>query len=407
MKIALNYEKLTTFSFSLLVLLCLVFPTELQVPKIISLTLSLLFSSFYSKHSKLVFSKIILLLIFIYIIYNCFMFVNSSELSVVTLKNYFPSYVIWPILFTLFFFQVLNLVNTIQIEKIFLISFAFINIYILCLCLVGLGYLPNSLFFLLSKKTVVNSYGGYLSIFTPSITVLFFLTPYFLHFLFTNGIKGKKNLFIFMNILISLINIYIIGRRALILAIFVSVVFSQILNIRKLFSTKKVITFFLGILIIFSIFTFLKENFLLINLRLQQFGFEDSLLGGIERESQATALLNDWLKKPIFGYGIGVNARDSIRSYSVPGMYELSYHALLFQGGLIGLLIHLTLYFYIIVSGYINGYRSNNQILKFGTTGLICLFIGNFSNPYIQSFDSLFIVFLILMMINKEQINIK
>jgi len=58
------------------------------------------------------------------------------------------------------------------------------------------------------------------------------------------------------------------------------------------------------------------------------------------RDAQLAALTDGWRAHPVFGAGLGAVAR-VIRSDSQPWAYELSYNALLFQTGLVGLALYV------------------------------------------------------------------
>jgi hypothetical protein len=120
------------------------------------------------------------------------------------------------------------------------------------------------------------------------------------------------------------------------------------------------------------------------------------------RGEQFTALLTGWASNPLFGSGIGAVAPGIIRSTEQPWSYELYYVAELFNIGLTGVLV------YAVGLGWI--LRSAARAIGSGAlTGLyllpvmagsVCFLAASATNPYIGKYDSLFVIFLPVALIN-------
>jgi hypothetical protein len=125
----------------------------------------------------------------------------------------------------------------------------------------------------------------------------------------------------------------------------------------------------------------------------------DSSTGRVE---QYLALKNGWMEAPLVGRGLGASAHASIRSTSMPWVYELSYVALLFQTGLLGFAAY--------TAGIVWIYWSGIKIIKCGgvgsqfmlpvLVGMSGLLIANGTNPYLARFDGIWVIFLPLAFIN-------
>ena len=118
-----------------------------------------------------------------------------------------------------------------------------------------------------------------------------------------------------------------------------------------------------------------------------------------DRKMQATALINGWLESPIWGNGVGVNA--SVARSNIPGAYELTYLAMLFAKGIIGFVG-----FWILVIRLVGwSFRIALSDTKYRTglcviVSLVMFLIANASNPYLGSFDFLWVLFWPLLFVN-------
>ena len=111
-------------------------------------------------------------------------------------------------------------------------------------------------------------------------------------------------------------------------------------------------------------------------------------------------MINGWYSNPLFGYGHGTYT-DIIRSEK-PWRYELSYLALLFHTGIIGLILYsvgiIWIYYYgvkIIKKG------GDSAIIMIALlNGLTAMLISYATNPYFDALDILWVIFLPVAYIN-------
>ena len=120
------------------------------------------------------------------------------------------------------------------------------------------------------------------------------------------------------------------------------------------------------------------------------------------RAEQFFTLYNGWQQTPLFGTGHGASALGPLRSAEMPWAYELSYAALLFHTGIIGFLIYSSGVIYIFWMG-LKIIRSGHWLgiymlpVLVGTT---CFLIANATNPYLEKFDYIWVIFLPVALIN-------
>jgi hypothetical protein len=124
--------------------------------------------------------------------------------------------------------------------------------------------------------------------------------------------------------------------------------------------------------------------------------------GGTERRQQLIALSNGWLGRPFWGAGLGASVLGSIRSETMPWSYELYYLSLLYQTGMVGFVAYSAGVAWIFWKG-IKIIREGGALgrimipMLVGCTGFL---IATATNPYLDRFDGLWVLFLPLAVIN-------
>ena len=120
------------------------------------------------------------------------------------------------------------------------------------------------------------------------------------------------------------------------------------------------------------------------------------------RAQQMIALGDAWWRTPLFGAGHGAFAPAFWHQDTFPWAYELSYMALLFQTGLVGILLYGAGVAWIILRGIAVARRFPEYAGMIGPVlaGVICFLIANATNPYLQKFDYLWVIFLPVAIIN-------
>jgi hypothetical protein len=117
---------------------------------------------------------------------------------------------------------------------------------------------------------------------------------------------------------------------------------------------------------------------------------------------QFPGLMQGWAERPWFGAGLGAVADGPIRDDSMPWAYELSYVSLLFQGGVITVLVYAAGIYWIFLNMFkvaSTNWPMKNQLICL-CIGLFCFLAGNATNPYLGTFDSMWVIFLPVALIN-------
>jgi O-antigen ligase len=104
-------------------------------------------------------------------------------------------------------------------------------------------------------------------------------------------------------------------------------------------------------------------------------------------------LIEGFIDYPVIGSGFGAHA-GYIRNAENPWLYELTYHQMLFNLGIVGTLLLLLgfLYFLRLAIGRLRDARQDFAIRLGILVGFLAILVGSYSNPYLQFFDSLIYV---------------
>jgi O-antigen ligase len=132
------------------------------------------------------------------------------------------------------------------------------------------------------------------------------------------------------------------------------------------------------------------------------FNFTSSSFENNHRSDQFYAMTNEWKQSPLFGAGHGASAKSSIRSEEIPWAYELSYVSLLFHTGILGFLCYLAGIIWIFLKG-LEIIKSDHWLSTYMSpvlVGTLCFLIANATNPYLEKFDYMWVIFLPVAMIN-------
>lgn len=115
------------------------------------------------------------------------------------------------------------------------------------------------------------------------------------------------------------------------------------------------------------------------------------------RVAQLHQLLDAWRADNIFfGSGLGAVAPGPVRSFETPWAYELAYVALLFQIGIVGLLLYSVVVFttYAKLVSVAKGVEMIRPWAAFVFMGGLSFLLATASNPYLLKFDYIWILFL-------------
>lgn len=230
-------------------------------------------------------------------------------------------------------------------------------------------------------------------------TILLQLTPSFIN-------VSKKKLVVL--IVLCLIAILLSRSRAMWVLVLALPIFSIIFlavydkNNRKKFGKigKLLILLIFGVAVLFlGIYVLFDVEDLYTEL-LSSFDFSENE-SNYERTLQAKSLFDDFLNHPLIGRGTGY-VSSYIRTPHKPWEYEMTYNYMLGESGLIGFSVYLFATIWIF-------FKSRRLIIKYPKminiflpllAGLFVMLIMNETNPYMNKFDFLWVIFLPVIVIN-------
>jgi hypothetical protein len=324
-----------------------------------------------------------------------------------------------------------------KINSIIIYSAIFLAIYIFITILNTNGFWPDWLYYDISGKYA--SHGvqedslklrGRLDIGFSSLPSFLFIQPYLFTLLLVEK-RNNKNILWTAFILSTLIMILGGSRILIIISLMIPILIIIYLKFFSRNSFVKSINFKKIIFIPFISVVFVIIILIPFGLRLDAYlfdmlrgflpyeltnivdgGYTESAFKDMEiipnrRITQFWILLSNWFERPFFGYGSGSvgfmkNGELYLRSSIEPWKYELTYLAFLNQWGLIG----LSTYVFGILFTFRKLIRIYNNSTTYGPYAL-AIFFGSFSfligssiNPYITRFDSLYVIFLPIAIVN-------
>ncbi len=123
---------------------------------------------------------------------------------------------------------------------------------------------------------------------------------------------------------------------------------------------------------------------------------------GAERREQFYALIQGWSERPLFGWGFGTFVSSVVRSVDRPWEYELQYVLLLFQTGIVGILLY--------ASGVVWVLFNAMRVIRAGgeagvqtvpvVVATVMFLVANATNPYFQAYGQLWTIFLPVALLN-------
>ncbi len=370
-------------------------------------------------NSQIVFEPWSTMWICSYILFNVFfMFTaflngNSSVFSLVTVR------ILEPLIF-LFLISMINLEDYHFFKKAVKFFIFFLLVYSI------IGFLSVNQLIPISSKYlpfVNNDFGGVLPFGLQKATSqnnqwLYFLIPCSIAMCFIENMENSKlfSLLSVLNFILSIVVTVITLKTALIIVFSISFVFSLVIkgyiNKSRGITAKKFILFILLVCFVLLLFLIpsirsfifgtliekVKISLGLSAVQVNKYGVVDA--GADIRLQQIDDLITTWEKRPLFGWGDGANSSEVIRS-NVSGFYEMVYFAKLMQRGIVGVIIYLVLFFLLYYRMFnIIKTRTNLStdcyVVLVGLTGML---VANATNPYIEAFDKLIIIFIPVLLI--------
>jgi hypothetical protein len=409
-------SKIGNYFICVFFFLMLVLPASFQVPRGILLLFILFFTVEMISISSFRYNKTLLVIGLVNILFSSVFIFNGILRSAPGAIAVSTVYLFWPVLY----FYFIGLANNVTLITPILKTIIYGGLGSIALMLIFIynnfwGF-PIDISYLVKSQDFSIWWGlGSVEMNSMNLATVLYTFVFVLTLLLIpkklNHFNVRKNLIRF-TLLVSLILIFISSRRAfwLVCAISPLIIFALLklsginLNLKRF-----VIPAFLFFSIIFTFVGFLAlDNDNLVTELSSSFEFDNPQAeSNYLRKEQYDALMNGWENDWLIGAGFGAAAKGSVRDTNSPWAYELSYVALLFQTGIIGILIYTSSVLWIITES-IKICRKNKNYAVYllpQIAALICFLLVNSSNPYLAKFDYLWTIFLPLATINALKLN--
>ena len=300
------------------------------------------------------------------------------------------------------------------IHRVLVAAAIFVAVYSFSYIFHSLGFWPDTLYFQLNQGQAIGFYHGYMEFRLYAISSLLFLAPYLLTLVIQGHFKeiGLRRGWVWLAFLLVVSISFLTGRRALIFIVILSPILVLIFShffphqqkawLRHRWIAVLLGTVLLGTIAIFGIVLFSHWNIQdFWHMLLEGFDFKHAP-SAHARAVQFFGLLQGWSKHPLLGTGLGAGLKGIVRSKKMPWAFELGYVAFLYHVGLIGVILYGTgigwIYWNALRIFRLTSSLSWHMLpILVGTTSSL---IGNATNPYLEKFAYLWVIFLPIAVIN-------
>lgn len=253
----------------------------------------------------------------------------------------------------------------------------------------------------------VGVHDGYVQMNNVNIGMLTFIIPYLLGRVILEQ-SGSRRLLIF-GLVVAVISALLASRRIVLLLFVLAPLITYVTSVfagqRDKKTGRQVLAFYL-ILIIIAVLSYwgaalwspeLGEGF---SGRVFDIFKKDP---ESERQLQHQGLIDGFLNQYLLGSGFG-GTIDVIRSDERPWTFELTYSRLLFNSGLLGFVLLCVFFVFYIFIGIKKIRSSRHKKLYIPLmVGFFSVLIASASNPYLSSFDFLFVLSIIPLILNTRE----
>jgi hypothetical protein len=324
-------------------------------------------------------------------------------------------YILWPAVYTLLIAGAADIVILRTLFRLMIWATIAVAAYSLIFVLWSLGVWPNALYISLDQGQALGLYGNYVEFNLYSISSLLFLVPFALSALLVTPAGreapvARRTIWVALGL--GLLTTLLTGRRALLVVMAMSPLIGLVFwacmphiarrITRKMVRRSVVGALVMGVLLSIYLQTAYGLTFSgLVRMISTGFQFGTDPVARL-RADQYHALMEGWQAQPWLGSGHGMPAPGVIRSHEMPWAYELSYLSLMYHTGLVGLLAYVGGVFWTFWLG-LRIVRSGDPLGRLVLPVLVgtsTFLIANATNPYLEKYDYLWVVFLPVAFIN-------
>lgn len=394
--------------------LMLFVPYSYKFFRMLFLALIISFSIIKAVKDKTVWHPVIILWFLLFILHGVFFTLIGYD-NIGAIRTMTVSFV-WPVLFFLFIGVIDSENKILNIFNVMYITGIIISLYTLYYFGCFFGLFPSSFLLALDMGHSIGIHNGFFEYRLYNISTLVALTPFMVGLLFVSKNRftaDKSKIKIILYILFVLMPLVILsGRRGLWVitacAPFIGLFWSHFkygYSVIRPF-TRGLSVLSISLLLFFTFLTFCSST-------ITFDGFLSEVTSIIDfnknasnswKLTQAKLMFDGFVDKPLFGYGIGAEFPNGLRSSSQqPWASELVYNKLLYDTGIFGISSYFLLVFCVFYGAYIVITKSNkySDYMIATITMFSCFMLANASNPYINMFDYIWVIFLPICIINR------
>jgi hypothetical protein len=321
-------------------------------------------------------------------------------------------YIIWPCVNTLLITGLANEMRLWLVARLLVWATIAICLYCASFILWSAGWLPDGLYMSLNLGQRIGFYDGFMEFGTYSIASLLFLIPFVTAaWLIWPRRAPVARLWLWLALASGLVIGLLTGRRALqlvlVLGLPVALALRQVLPGRLRVRGPEFRRLLVGVGMAAAVALLTSQLAFTASPKAawREFktGFEFSVNPVAQsRASQFEALIRGWRSSPLLGSGHGAPASGVIRSATMPWAYELAYLALLYHTGIVGFVLYALGVVWIYVQGFLIIRQGGPlaPLMSATLTGTTTFLIANATNPYLEKFDCLWVLFLPIAFVN-------
>jgi len=393
--------------------LMLIIPTTFQIERGIVLALLVTGGTlFYVLGKRFLLHFMVATWGFITVLTSLFHAFNGVVLSAPGAISVMTVFVVWPILFIFFIGMIGRFSVYLKLMKIIIfgaIISSLMGLLMIADALLGLGL--GLVTFFRSQGAIIGLYDGEIEYQLWNITTIVYTFPFLVATLLlpdqASAFPRSWRVLILIALGLCFCSLLIAGRRAFwivaLISPLVAFALARMSGIQTRMVSFSIKALVIVILLLMTTLPFLELDFtVMVNTFLTGFDPTGQSESSYLRIQQFFRLMRGWAEHPLIGSGLGATLNDFKRSDTQPWSYELTYVALLFQTGLVGVLIYGSAIFWIFHKGiYLMRTVPGAAAYLLPTlSALFCFLLANGTNPYIFQFDYLWAIFLPVGIIN-------
>ena len=396
---------------------CIFLPVTYSFIRLCLLLLFFVFSLFISIKSEMRFNISGFIILFFSLLYNVLSTVNGVINNTPGATRCLTVDFFWPIMLSFSLSIWVERNDLTKIIRFLMICSSFTIMWDLWYCFskIGLIPFPHSLLSI-NLEYSFNHEGILFQYITNHMVSYMFITPVtFALLLCGNSDKYIGKIFMKFLFVMELLLLYFSGRVAFVLSSFFAILITIILKricSKNLFihMTKSGMKRGVILLIVFPLLLLFGAH---ISKKVFGHGIEGiqsyvtwKLSGTIKGDTnsqetnlryvQSKYLLEGWRESPLIGHGTGSYTTKIIRSSEQPWAYESAYVAMLFQKGVLGLILYFSPCIWIIFTLCKKVRRKEYSIQEAVPicVGLICMLMVNSVDPYLNTMGSQWMIYL-------------